>query len=123
MVNPLTLPLPELLLRIAVAFAFLYPAVDAWFNPDSWIGYFPGFVLALAGGNAALLLQSWGVLEIVLALWVLFGTSVFIPSITMAAVLLVVVVTNPGQFPILFRDISIALAALSLVAVNKTKHE
>lgn len=109
-------------MRIAVAFAFLYPAVDAWFNPYSWIGYFPGFILDLAGNNTELLLHGWGVLEIVLALWVLFGVRVFIPSIIMAAALIVVVVANPGQFPILFRDISIALAALSLAVVNKRKH-
>lgn len=122
MVNPLSLPLPGLLMRLAVAFAFLYPAVDAWFNPDSWIGYFPGFILDLAGSNTELLLHGWGVLEIMLAFWVLFGVRVFIPSIIMAAALIMVVVANPGQFPILFRDISIALAALSLAVVNKRKH-
>lgn len=122
MVNPLSLPLPGLLMRVAVAFAFIYPAVDAWFNPDSWIGYFPGFVLAIAGSNTELLLHSWGAIEIALALWVLLGTRVFIPSIIMAAALLAVVLANPGQFPILFRDISIALAALSLALVNKRKY-
>lgn len=122
MLNPLTLPLPGLLMRLAVAFAFIYPAVDAWFNPDSWIGYFPGFVLDLAGSNTELLLHGWGALEIALALWVLFGVQIFIPSIIMAAAFIMVVVVNPGQFPILFRDISIALAALSLAIVNKRKH-
>ena len=122
MVNPLKLPLPGLLMRLAVAFAFIYPAVSAWFDPDSWIGYFPGFVLDLVGNNTALLLHGWGVLEILLALWVLFGVRVYIPSIIMAVALIAVVVANPGQFPILFRDVSIALAALSLALVNKRKH-
>lgn len=122
MVNPLTLPLPGLLMRLAVAFAFIYPAVSAWFDPDSWIGYFPGFVLDLAGSNTPLLLHGWGVLEILLALWVLFGVRVYIPSIIMAVALMAVVVVNPGQFPTLFRDVSIALAALSLALVNKRKH-
>lgn len=122
MVNPLTLPLPGLLMRLAVAFAFIYPAVSAWFDPDSWIGYFPDFVLDLAGSNAALLLHGWGILEILLALWVLFGVRVYIPSIIMAVALMAVVIVNPGQFPILFRDVSIALAALSLALANKRKH-
>jgi len=122
MVNPFKLPLPGLLMRLAVAFAFIYPAVDAWFNPDSWIGYFPGFILDLAGSNTELLLHCWGILEILLALWVLFGVRVYIPSIIMAVALMAVVVANPGQFPILFRDVSIALAALSLALVNKRKH-
>jgi len=122
MVNPLRLPVPGLLMRVAVAFAFIYPAISAWFDPDSWIGYFPGFVLDLAGSNTEFLLHGWGLLEIALALWVLFGVRVYIPSTIMAVALIAVVIANPGQFPILFRDISIALAALSLALVNKHKH-
>lgn len=108
-------------MRIAVAFAFLYPAAAAWTEPDSWIGYFPGFLLTLVGTNAELLLHTWGVLEVALALWVLFGVRVYIPSVLMALALFAVVITNPGQFPILFRDIPIALAALSLALVNWQK--
>ena len=121
MLNPLRLPLPGLLMRLAVAFAFLYPAAAAWFDPYSWIGYFPGFLLSLAGSNEELLLHAWGAIEVLLALWVLFAVRVYIPSILMALALLAVVVVNPGQFPILFRDISIALAALSLALVNWQK--
>lgn len=122
MLNPLRLPLPGLLMRLAVAFAFIYPAVSAWFDPDSWIGYFPGFLLDLAGNSSEFLLHGWGAFEIALALWVLFGVRVYLPSIIMALALLAVVIVNPGQFPILFRDISIVLAALSLALVNWQKH-
>lgn len=109
-------------MRLAVAFSFVYPAVDAFFEPESWIGYFPGFVLDLAGANSMLLLHTWGIFEILLAAWVLFGKRVYVPSIIMAVALIAVVVANLGQFPILFRDLSIALAALSLAAVNYKKH-
>lgn len=109
-------------MRLAVAFSFVYPAVAAYFDPYAWIGYFPGFLLALAGGHDLILLHAWGVFEILLALWVLFGTRVYVPALIMAAALVAVVVANPGQFPILFRDLSIALAAVSLALVNKKKH-
>lgn len=122
MTNPLRLPLPGLLMRLAVAFAFVYPAIAAWFDPYSWIGYFPGFLLDLAGSNPEIMLHAWGALEILLALWVLFGTRVYVPSVIMAIALCAVVIANPGQFPILFRDVSIVLAALSLALVNKRKH-
>lgn len=108
-------------MRLAVAFAFLYPAVAAWSDPYSWIGYFPGFLLELAGSNELLLLHGWGAIEVILALWVLFAVRVYVPGILMALALLAVIVANPGQFPILFRDISIALAALSLALVNWQK--
>lgn len=31
----------ELLLRIGVAAAFIYPAVEAFFYPNSWVGFLP----------------------------------------------------------------------------------
>lgn len=108
-------------MRLAVAFAFIYPAVSAWFDPDSWIGYFPGFLLTLAGNQSEILLHGWGAIELMLALWVLFGVRVYVPSVLMAVALVAVVVVNPGQFPILFRDLSIALGALSLALVNWQK--
>lgn len=122
MLNPLTLPLPELLLRLALASSFSYPAVSALFDPDAWIGYFPGFLLTLAGGNTELLLHVWGAIEVLLALWVLFGTRVYIPSVIMTIALFAVVLANLGQFPILFRDVPIALAALSLALLEKRKY-
>ena len=122
MLNPLRLPLPGLLMRLAVAFSFLYPAVSAWFDPYAWIGYFPAPVLDLAGSNPELMLHAWGVAEILLALWVLFAVRVYVPSTIMAILLMAVVIANPSQFPILFRDVSIALAAASLAVVNWQKY-
>ncbi len=122
MINPLTLPLPGLLMRLAVVISFVYPAVAALFDPYAWLGYFPGFLLSLAGAHELLLLHAWGIFEIALALWVLFATRVYIPSIIMAALLMAVVLLNLPQFDVLFRDISIALAALSLAAVNWKKY-
>jgi uncharacterized membrane protein YphA (DoxX/SURF4 family) len=113
----------EGLLRLAVAFAFLYPAIDAWFDPASWLGYFPGIVtqafhivsipLKLSD---LVLLHGFGLLEIVLALWVIFGKRVRIPALLMALILFVIVGFNldPANFSVLFRDVSIALACLAL---------
>ena len=32
------------ILRIGLAFAFLYPPLDAIVDPYSWLGYFPAFM-------------------------------------------------------------------------------
>ncbi len=122
MQNPLLLSKEEILLRIALAFSFIYPAINALFDPYAWIGYFPGFILDLASGNPELLLHSWGVFEVALALWVLFGKKIFIPSVVMTLALIAVVALNPGQFPILFRDVSIALAAAALAWMHRPKN-
>lgn len=119
MLNPLHLPAPELLLRVALAISFLYPAAHALIDPYAWVGYFPGFLLDLAGGNDMLMLHLWGAIEALLAAWVLFGRRVLVPASIMAVALMLVVIANPAQFPILFRDISLALAAAALAWMHR----
>lgn len=119
MLNPLRLPVPELLLRGALAFSFLYPAVHALSDPYAWVGYIPGFVLAALLLEEEAVLHAWGVLELVLALWVLFGRNVFIPALAMGAALLAVVAFNLGQFTILFRDLPIAATAFALAWMHR----
>lgn len=117
--NPLHLPAPELLLRTALALSFLYPALAALLDPHAWIGYFPGAVLDLARGNDLLLLHAWGLVEAALAFWVLFGRRVFLPSALMTLALVLVVIANPGQFPILFRDLALALSGAALAWMHR----
>lgn len=110
-------PLPELLLRLAVAFSFVYPPVAALIEPDSWIGYFPAFMPA-----SIPLLHVFGAIEIAIALWIVFGKRIAIPSALAAGTLITIVVLNGAQFDILFRDLSIALTALALVLIDVRKH-
>jgi len=104
----------HLFLRIGVAFAFLYPPIDALAHPNDWIGYFPAFMTALPI-NSLVLLHAFGVLEVILALWILSGWKIRIPSAAAVLILTVIIVLNGAQFSILFRDVAIALAALALV--------
>lgn len=121
----------EWLLRIAVAFAFAYPAIDEIFDPASWLGYFPHFILATYDAligvplklSEVVLLHTFGLFEVALALWVLIGTRVRIPAVIMALVLFAIVGFNldPSNFSVLFRDVSIALAALALASMSSRK--
>lgn len=120
--NPLAFPIPEILLRVAVAFSFLYPPLHALIDPYAWIGYFPAFVTSLAYGNEIVLLHAFGILEVLIALWILFAKRPFLPALMAAALLLAIVVVNGAQFPILFRDVAIALAALSLALMHRPAH-
>ena len=103
----------NLLLRIALAFAFLYPAYGFWKNPTDWIGYVPQFVktVGIPEGTLVLLLA---VFHLAIALWILSGWRIFIPSLVAVAFLFGVVFFNANQIDILFRDISLALASLAL---------
>jgi uncharacterized membrane protein YphA (DoxX/SURF4 family) len=103
----------NLALRIGLAFAFLYPALNALGNPDSWIGYFPPFLLNV-GIPAEVLLHGFGLVEVVVALWLLSGWKLVWPSLLAAVMLAGIVIFNLAQFEVLFRDVAIAAAALAL---------
>ena len=110
------------LLRVGLAFAFLYPPIAAYFDPFSWIGFFPQF-LRDAVGNDMLLLHSFGAVEVVLGLWVLTARNVVIPSLVMAAMLAGIVFFNWGAMDIVFRDVSIFAMALALALMNHSAME
>lgn len=108
----------EKVLRIGLAFSFLYPAVSAWFNPFAWIGYFPPFMMNLMQGHNMLLLHVFGVTEIIIALWLIFGRRIFVPSVLAAVYLLGIVVFNLSQMDVIFRDISIFAIAIALAMLH-----
>src|SRR3989344_6625007 len=111
---------PSLLLRIGVAFAFIYPAFAAFSDPYSWVGYFPRFLLDMVGNDLALL-YALGALQIVLAIWILFGKKIFYPSIIATAMLLMIVVFNWPQMDVLFRDLSLAFMSGALAVMHWEK--
>ena len=108
---------PELLLRLGVAFAFLYPPVNAIIDPYAWVGYFPSFVRDM--GPEMILLHVFGVVEVIIGLWILSGRKVFLPSAVATVMLLAIVVFNLGDFQVLFRDLCIAAMALSLALMHR----
>jgi hypothetical protein len=107
----------HLILRVGVAFAFLYPAIDEISNPDGWIGYFPTFVHNFAGLPDLVILHAFGVVEVITALWILSGKKIFIPSLFATIVLVVIVGFNWFVLDILFRDLSIAAMSLALAVM------
>ncbi|HBV01441.1 MAG TPA: hypothetical protein DEF00_03565 [Candidatus Taylorbacteria bacterium] len=108
----------NILLRVALAFAFLYPAYGFWKNPLSWVGYIPSFVKDF-GLSQDTLLIGLAVVHVIIALWILSGLRIAIPSVVAALFLGSVVYFNWNQIDILFRDISLALAALALAFSNR----
>ncbi len=105
--------LEELLLRLGLAFAFIYPAVSAVFDPFSWIGYFPPFMMGIVPD--ALLLHAFGFSEVVIGVWLLSGWRLFLPSLIASAYLVAIVFVNFNQMDVIFRDISILAMALALM--------
>lgn len=103
----------SLLLRLSLAFAFLYPAYGLWQKPIGWVGYIPAFVKNV-GLSQETLVMAFIAIHLVIALWILSGWRVLIPSLLAAAFLASNVYFNWNQLDVLFRDISLALVALSV---------
>lgn len=110
----------RLLLRIGLAFAFLYPPIDAIFEPYSWEGYFPAFLRHLPI-DPLLLLHGFGVIEVVIAAWILYGKHLRIPATLAGLMLVAIVAFNSADFPVLFRDLAIAMMAFALAAWPEEK--
>jgi len=106
------------ILRIGLAFAFLYPAVAAFLEPVAWIGYFPQFVKDIIP-NETLLLNLFGLTEVVIALWLLWGKYIFYPSVIAAVMLVTIVIFNWGGLDVVFRDLSIVAMAVALAVLHK----
>src|SRR3989338_7010839 len=104
--------LANIILSAGVAFAFLYPPFSALYDPDSWIGYFPSFTRGIVPD--AVLLHSFGALEAVIALWILGGRHIFLPSLAATAILAAIVICDWREMDVVFRDVSIALASAAL---------
>lgn len=108
--------LPNGILRAGVAFAFLYPAIAAWFSPTDWIGYFPQFLIGYVPD--LVLLHSFGLSEVFIGLWILSGKKIFIPSVLASLYLTVIIIFNLNGFDVIFRDISILSISLYLAIKN-----
>ncbi|PIT91021.1 hypothetical protein COU17_02500 [Candidatus Kaiserbacteria bacterium CG10_big_fil_rev_8_21_14_0_10_49_17] len=113
----------EWLLRAGVAFAFLYPAISAVFNPFAWIGYFPVFLTSLAGEHTDWLLHLFGLSEVIIALWILIGKRIFIPASLASIYLIGIILFNIPQMDVIFRDISILAMSLALAVSYMPRKE
>ena len=109
--------LANFLLRLGVAFAFLYPPLSALTDPSSWLGYLPSFARGYVPD--LVLLHAFGALEAVIAVWILSGKRIFVPSLAATVILLAIVVLNLRDFEVVFRDLSIAAMAAALAIQSR----
>ena len=108
-------------LRVGVAFAFIYAAIDGFVDPDSWVGWFPKSArdimreetLLIVWGAVELILGIW-IFQIILSLWIVSGKKIFWPSLVASLSLAGLILTNLGAMDIIFRDVTILAATIAL---------
>jgi hypothetical protein len=109
---------PALLLRVGLAFTFLYAAFGSFAEPVNWIGFFPRFVFGF-GLPDELVLGAFSLYEIGLGLWLLWGKKAAWAALASGATLGGIVVFNIGAMDIVFRDVGLLFAALALAKISK----
>ena len=111
------LSLASFCLRIGLAVVFLYAAVAALIDPDSWVGFIPAFIRSVIPGRTFLAVHSIG--EIALGLWLLSGFRPFLAALLAALAMAGIVLFNLASLDIVFRDIAILFMALALAAISR----
>ena len=111
------LNLARLSLRIGLATVFAYASFEAFTSPNVFLQYIPDFVTGLIDPD--FFLPVFGFSEIILALWLLSGWHTRYAAIVSFFLMVAIVGFNPEHFNILFRNIAIGFAALSLALLEE----
>lgn len=100
------------LLRLGLAFVLGYAGISSFQHPLEWVGYMPHFLTAHIA--ATTLLKPFAVFELLLAVWLVSGKFVRYAALLAALLLAGIVVLNPSQLIITFRDVGLFCMALAL---------
>ena len=106
-------------LRAGLAFVFVYASIEIYINPDNFLKYVPEFILGIVPLDLFLLL--FGVVEIVLAVWLLSGWRGFYPAMLSVLMIAGIVAFNTDHFQVLFRNVAIAFGGLALASLEMKK--
>ena len=104
------------LLRVGIASVFLYAAIAAYLEPHNWVGYLPQFLRNIFPSNTLLML--FGAYQVILSLWLLWGKKTFWAAILSILTFIAIITGNIGSLDIVFRDIAILFAVLSLAVLT-----
>ena len=113
LLSPLTLS--SLLLRVGLAFVFVFAAISLSLNPSEGMHFLPPFVSYFV--SPSLFLTLFGVYEIILSVWLLSGKFSLYAGLIAATTLVVITGLNFSDFSVLFRNVAIVFAALALASL------
>jgi uncharacterized membrane protein YphA (DoxX/SURF4 family) len=109
--------LPDLLLRIGLAFVFVYGAISALQQPGEWIGFVPH--LATKFVAAKTFLDIFSVFQLILAAVLLSGRYVKYAAAVAALSLAGLLLFNLNSLVVTFRDVGLVFMAAALFFLEK----
>ena len=105
------------LLRIALAFPFLYASISSLLSPKDWLWYIPDWLATRVPPEPLLL--GHGFLELLLGLWLITGKKTYYAAIAAAIDLTGATVLNIQTFTVVFRDVGLVAAAVALALLHR----
>lgn len=115
--------LPIYILRFGIAFVFGYAAITGLMLPEKYMKWVPASLLQ--GLNPYLTLHQFlflfFIFELLLVVLIISGYDARLGALVMAILLLVITALNYKAFDIVFRNIGLICAALSLAILERRK--
>ena len=109
--------LTRIMLRLGLAYIFLYAGIDAIREPNVWAGFLPPIAFKYA--PMKLVLDSFSVSQLLLAAALLWNKTSFYAAAVSAATLIGITVSSlimdPSSILIVFRDIGLVFASVALM--------
>lgn len=103
-------------LRFGLAFVFVYAAVAIYLRPADWIGFVPAFIDSILDRQT--FLQLHALFDLVLAIGLALNVKIFYAAIFSVLNLAGIVIFNVGALDVVFRDIGLLTAAVSLALLS-----
>lgn len=107
------------LLRGGLAFVFTYAAVAMAFDPEAFVAYVPEGLRASPWADRLLFVISG--FEALLAVGLLWRRFTSVAALMSAAMMVGIIAFNLGSFDVLFRNVAIGCAALSLALQTRSR--
>jgi hypothetical protein len=118
--TPTQLSWAKWMLRLGLAFVYGYVAVEIYLVPANFIKYIPPQVLTYLPHDQFLMI--FGIFEILLTLWFISGWHTEYPALISFFAMAGIIAPNLDYFSILFRNVAIATASLSLSILDWKHH-
>jgi hypothetical protein len=109
---------PLQLLQLGLAFVFVYASISALASPAAYRSYIPSVWAEWSPPMTDLLLRSFALYELTLAVALLTRRFCYLASLLSALTLLGIIGLNADAFEVLFRNVAITFAALALAAMR-----
>ncbi len=107
------------ILRIGIAFSFVYPAIDSFLHPGVWINFLPTWVIDISPVDAIIMLAMLSVVELVVATLILLMKDPTWPARIAIIILASILILDFSVFDVVFRDLAILLMAVALIVLHR----